>query len=408
MLSRVNSPAARIMPTAISVPGVRSRSSACRSPPSCGPMPGAPARTGRGRPVVPAGGSVTPLAEAGASPAADSAACVPSKVPGADPARRVVGGSAFARAVFAAVESALAFAVVEPAPAFAAVEPAPAFARVRLGAAASVAGADGVAAFAVLPRRAVPDRFGFAALVPSDDALAGDAALAVFVLDAVRRARGFRAGVSAVSAAAVPAAVSAGAGAVALDALARVEAAASPVVLSGVAGAAGAAGAAEAGAAGAATGPPGSVASPAAGSADPPGGDGLGAPDAGAGARMDSGSLIATVGASGPDASGAGAAAAAAAAFATSRVRAAPARPRPIRSGRVEGSAPSTLFSVFFGFAGFFFCLSGFSAIRCECTVQSGHGARSPSDTGQETTICVPASYAVVASRAIDDPKPNS
>ena len=130
-----------------------------------------------------------------------------------------------------------------------------------------------------------------------------------------------------------------------------------------------------------------------------------------AGACMDSGSLIATVGASGPDDSGAdppGAAEAAAAAFATSRVRAAPARPRPIRSGRVEGSAPSTLFSVFFGFAGFFFCLSGFSAIRCECTVQSGHGARSPSDTGQETTICVPASYAVVASRAIDDPKPNS
>jgi integrin beta 8 len=320
-----------------------------------------------------------------------------------------------------------------------------------LGATAPVAAADGVAALAVLPRRAVPDRFGFAALVPSDDALAGDAAPAVFVLDAVRRARGLRAGVSAVSAAAVPAAVSAGAGAVALDALAPVEAVAA-VVLSVVAGSAGWAGAA--GAAGAAAGPPGSVASPAAGSADPPGPDGLGAPEAGAGARMDSGSLIATVGASGPDASGAGppgasgpddsgasppgagacmdsgsliatvgasgpdasgagtpaaaAAAAAAAAFATSRVRAAPARPRPIRSGRVEGSAPSTLFSVFFGFAGFFFCLSGFSAIRCECTVQSGHGARSPSDTGQETTICVPASYAVVAGRAIDDPKPNS
>jgi len=394
MLSRVNSPAARIMPTAISVPGGRSRSSACRSPPSCGPMPGAPARTGRGRPVVPAGGSVTPLAEAGASPAADSDACVPSKVPGADAARRVVGGSAFARAVFAVVESA---------PAFAAVEPAPAFARVRLGAAASVAAADGVAAFAVLPRRAVPDRFGFAALVPSDDALAGDAAPAVFVLDAVRRARGLRAGVSAVSAAAVPAAVSAGAGAVALDALAPVEAVAAAVL------SVGAGSARAAGAAGAAAGPPGSVASPAAGSADPPGPDGLGAPDAGAGARMDSGSLIATVGASGPDASGAGPpGAAAAAAFATSRVRAAPARPRPIRSGRVEGSAPSTLFSVFFGFAGFFFCLSGFSAIRCECTVQSGHGARSPSDTGQETTICVPASYAVVASWAIDDPKPNS
>jgi hypothetical protein len=45
----------------------------------------------------------------------------------------------------------------------------------------------------------------------------------------------------------------------------------------------------------------------------------------------------------------------------------------PMRSGRVAGRAARTLLSSFLGLELFFFCLSGFSAIGCECTVVAGH-----------------------------------
>ena len=88
------------------------------------------------------------------------------------------------------------------------------------------------------------------------------------------------------------------------------------------------------------------------------------------------------------------------------RPRLAPARADALRAAS-PGAPPSTLLSAFFGFAVFFFGLSGFSAIAASVRFAQDkvHAHRAK---GRMTTIRAVTSYAVVVHRAIDDQKPNS
>ena len=72
-------------------------------------------------------------------------------------------------------------------------------------------------------------------------------------------------------------------------------------------------------------------------------------------------------------------------------------RAPPRRCGRVAGSEASTPSSAFFAFAGFFFGLSGFSAMRFECTVPGGTRRTLTEQAVTRPSICAVASYAVVS-----------
>jgi hypothetical protein len=344
-------------------------------------MPGAPARTGRGLLVD----GVSPAACSSAVPAAASAAGVGSNVPGAAALRRVARGFAGAASVGveapAAVGADVAFVV-----------------RRRLGAGSLVAAAASASVAASAPagvvvaflvRRGLAEASAFFARVREEPAAGVSAAALEARVEGLRApARGFGAagvdgggsvGVSPATEALVPvvasvAAAADGAGAAGVSLTAA--GASSVFALSPVpVGASVVDGVSLAAAGGD---------SPAVGLSPVPVAEPDDAPAVGAELVVAGTASLTNVSPAPPGAALVPVAAATEgvaegsvaalerAERAAAPVVRAPLRLVPMRSGRVAGSAASTLLSAFFGFAVFFFCLSDFSAIGCECTVRSG------------------------------------